>query len=68
MSFIKKASSTVICPYCKGKKEFKFPSSNPLYVYSDGPVVYETFKCSTCKGNGVLSELQFAIYKARNLI
>ena len=53
------------CPECDGRKEHKISSSNPLNVYSDKPTVYDVFECDTCKGTGQVSELQFAIYKAR---
>ena len=54
------------CPECNGKKEFKVPSSHPLDVYAtDGPVIYETYTCKTCRGTGEVSELALAVYKAR---
>ena len=53
------------CPECKNEKEYKMPSGDPLHVYSSGPTVYETFICGICKGVGEISELSFAIYKAR---
>ena len=55
-----------ICPECKGEKEYTLPSCDPINVYSiDGPTVYETFICGTCKGKGEISDLSFAIYNAR---
>ena len=55
-----------ICPACKGKGGGKIPSSHPLHVYKiDGPVIYETYICETCKGAGEISRLHFAVYKAR---
>jgi hypothetical protein len=55
-----------ICPDCKGVMKFKIPSSDPLHVYNtDAPTVYDIITCSTCKGKGKISELEYAIYKAR---
>ena len=54
------------CPECKGRKKFKIPSGDPLHVYAiNGPVVYETYVCENCSGTGKVSNLSFAIYKAR---
>lgn len=55
-----------VCPECKGEKGVKIPSNNPLNVYvTDGPIVYETYTCSTCQGTGEISDLSLAIYRAR---
>lgn len=56
----------VVCPQCKGEKEFRVPSNDPRDVYAtDGPVIYETYTCRTCEGAGEISELTLAVYKAR---
>ena len=44
----------------------EIPSSHPANVYNtDGPVIYETYICETCKGTGEISRLGLAVYKAR---
>ena len=54
------------CPECKGRKQFTFPSDDPLDVYrTDGPTVYKTTVCATCAGKGEVSDLTWAVYTAR---
>jgi len=55
-----------ICPECNGEKSFKVPSCNPLHVYSqENPIIYDIFTCEICNGVGEISDIEFAIYKAR---
>lgn len=65
MGNILKRKTMPVCPECKGKKEFKIPSSNPLDVYSDGPTIFKKYTCGTCMGKGEISKFALIIYEAR---
>ena len=54
------------CPECEGKKGIKFPSTNPLDVYSDKPTIYEFFKCDLCKGKGKIVDIAWSIWAAKS--
>jgi hypothetical protein len=50
----------VECPYCKGEKVFKRLISREWQEPE-----YENITCRLCEGNGKITELKDAIYKAR---
>jgi len=57
----------VTCPQCKGVggSTVKILDKYP-WEYQDGePIEYEWDQCQTCHGNGKISRLEMAIYKAR---
>ena len=53
------------CPQCNGKKGYEIDST-PYYVTDpEERQVPEWRNCETCKGEGKISGLQLAVYKAR---
>lgn len=53
------------CPECKGNGTSRIIIDESYYWEEGGGLVFETVDCDLCNGDKEISDLEYAIYKAR---